>query len=71
MLSGPYHRLNDSYIRRRSIHTVDIGVNISERKCGTERKKKRKKRESIFFPPTGGTTYTVIHRLNLHGFCPS
>ena len=30
-----------------------IGVNISERKSGTERTKKRKKRELVFFPPPG------------------
>ena len=28
-----------------------IGVNISERKSGTERTKKRKKRESVMFSP--------------------
>ena len=30
-----------------------IGVNISERKSGTERTKKRKKRELLCFPPPG------------------
>ena len=31
-----------------------IGVNISERKSGTERTKRRKKRELVFLPPPGG-----------------
>ena len=30
-----------------------IGVNIGERKSGTERTKKRKKRELVFSPPPG------------------
>ena len=50
-----------------------IGVNISERKSGTERPKKRKKREFVFFsPPSGGATATVVHCLHdtVHRFCP-
>ena len=38
------------------------GVNISERKSGTE-KKKRKKRYLVPPPPPGGATGTVVHRL--------
>ena len=41
-----------------------IGVNISERKSGTEWTKKRKKRELVFCPPPGGATGTVVHRLD-------
>ena len=41
-----------------------IGVNISERKSGTERTKKRKKRESVIFSPPGGATDTAVHRLD-------
>ena len=41
-----------------------IGVNISERKIGTERTKKRKKRELVFFPPPGCATGTVVRRLD-------
>ena len=41
-----------------------IGVNISERKSGTERTKKRKKQEFVFFPPPVGTAGTVVHRLD-------
>ena len=32
---------------------VKIGVNMTERKSGTERTKKRKKRELVFFQPPG------------------
>ena len=38
-----------------------IGVNISERKSGTERKKKRKKRELVCFPTDRGRN--GVHRL--------
>ena len=38
-----------------------IGVNISERKSGTERTKKRKKRELICFPTARGRN--GVHRL--------
>ena len=34
-----------------------IGVNVSERKSGTERTKKRKKREFVFFPTTRGRNW--------------
>ena len=37
-----------------------IGVNISERKSGTERPKKRKKRELVCFPTARGATDTVV-----------
>ena len=50
-----------------------IGVNISERKSGTERtkkRKKRKKRELVFFPPPGGATGIVIHRLDATRILP-
>ena len=40
---------------------LHIGVNISERKSGTERTKKRKKRELVFPPPPGGANGTVVH----------
>ena len=36
-----------------------IGVNISERKSGTERTKKRKKLELVFPPPTRGHNWYV------------
>ena len=52
--------LNGSKVRRMQY----IGVNISERKSGTERKKKRKKRELVFLPPPGSATGTLVHRLN-------
>ena len=38
-----------------------IGVNISERKSGTEPKKKRKKRELVCFPTARGCN--EVHRL--------
>ena len=44
-----------------------IGVNISERKSGTERKKKREKREVVCFPTARGRN--GVHRL--YGYCPS
>ena len=50
---------------------VAIGVNISERKSGTERTKKRKKRELVFFPPPGGASFTLSRVYTLHRFCPS
>ena len=40
---------------------VVIGVNISERKSGTERTKKRKKRELVCFPTARGCN--GVHRL--------
>ena len=40
---------------------IDIGVNISERKIGTERTKKRKKRELVCFPTARGRN--GVHRL--------
>ena len=45
---------------------IRIGVNISERKSGTERTKKRKKRELVwvFFSPPGGATDTVVHLID-------
>ena len=39
----------------------NIGVNISERKSGTERTKKRKKRELVFFSTARGRN--VVHHL--------
>ena len=42
---------------------IYIGVNISERKSGTERTKKRQKRELVFFT-TRGATGTGVHRLD-------
>ena len=41
-----------------------IGVNIRERKSGTEPTKKRKKRELVFSPPPGGANGTVVHSLD-------
>ena len=38
------------------VHFNIIGVNISERKSGTERTKKREKWELVFFLPLGGAT---------------
>ena len=40
-----------------------IGVNISERKSGTEQTKKSKKLELVFFT-TRGASGTVVHRLD-------
>ena len=48
--------LSYGVLAQLSIHTDFIGVNISERKSGTERTKKR---ESVFFPPPEGATGTV------------
>ena len=52
-----------------------IGVNISERKSGTERTKKRKKRELVCFSHRQGaqrsTSPTDQCDRRLHGFCPS
>ena len=52
--------------------TNSIGVNISERKSGTEQTKKRKKRELVFFPPPGGAIGTVVglHRLDAKRILP-
>ena len=36
---------------------LPIGVNISERKSGTERTKKRKKRELVCFPTARGSNW--------------
>ena len=47
-----------------------IGVNISERKSGTEGTKKRKKREFVFSPTTMGATGTVVHRLDATPILP-
>ena len=44
-----------------------IGVNISERKSGTERTKKR---ELVFPPPPEGATGTVVHRLDATRILP-
>ena len=41
-------------------YVVYIGVNISERKSGTETTKKRKKRESVLFSPPGGAIDTAV-----------
>ena len=49
---------------------IIIGVNISERKSGTERTKKRKKRELVFFPPPSGATGTVVHCLGATRILP-
>ena len=51
---------------------VYIGVNISERKSGTERTKKQKKLEFVFFPTTRGRNwYCSTSSWTLHKFCPS
>ena len=49
-----------------------IGVNISERKSGTERTKKRKKRELVFFTAwtAGVATGAVVHRLDATQILP-
>ena len=49
-----------------------IGVNMSERKSGTERTKKRKKRELVFFSPPVGANGTVVclHRLDVTRILP-
>ena len=50
----------------------DIGVNISERKSGTERTKKRKKRELVCFSHRqGAQRSTSPIDQAIHGFCPS
>ena len=51
---------------------LGVGVNISERKSGTERTKKRKKRELVCFPTSRGRN--GVHRLRIsaiHGVCPT
>ena len=49
-----------------------IGVNIRERKNGTERMKRRKKRELVMMSTAMGATGTVVYNVQtLHGFCPS
>ena len=49
-----------------------IGVNISERKSGTERPKKRKKLEFVFFPQRQGAQLIQLYIVYMiHGFCPS
>ena len=51
------------------LSTPVIGVNISERKSGTEGTKQR---ELVFSPPPGGATGTVIYHLDAtRGFCSS
>ena len=50
-----------------------IGVNISERKSGTERTKKRKKRELVCFSHRQGaqrSTSPIDQCDTVHGFCP-
>ena len=50
---------------------IYIGVNVSERKSGTERSKKRKKRELVFSPPPpGGATDAPVHRLDATRILP-
>ena len=44
-----------------------IGVNISERKSGTERTKKR---ELVFFSTSRGRNGTVVHRLDATPILP-
>ena len=39
------------------MQNVKLGVNISERKSGTERTKKRKKREFVFITARGRNWY--------------
>ena len=47
------------------MYTYDtIGVNISERKSGTEQTKQRKKLELVFFPTAKGATGSLVHRLD-------
>ena len=50
-----------------------MGVNISERKSGTERTKKRKKRELVcFLTARGATEYMYCLQIRaIHGFCTS
>ena len=56
---------NDCSVAKQQFYCRSfIGVNICERKSGTERTKKRKKRELVFFPPSGGATGTLVHRLD-------
>ena len=49
------HACMHAHFNRRGTHL--IGVNISERKSGTERTKKRKKRELVFFLTTRGCNW--------------
>ena len=53
-LSGPFIK----WFSRKTIKS--IGVNISERKRGTERTKKRKKLELVIFSPPEIATSTVV-----------
>ena len=63
---------NNLFIRKKFqlLSTPCIGVNINERKSGTERTKKRKKRELVFFPTARGATGTVVHHLDTTRILP-
>ena len=53
------------------LRQVYIGVNISERKSGTERTKKHKKLElAFFFSQPGGAIGTVVHCLDAKRILP-
>ena len=70
--SGQHQRLDTAFgpPEMNAGDTKYIGVNISERKSGTEWTKKRKKQELMFFPPPGGATGTVVHRLDTTPILP-
>ena len=55
----------------KRVDVYNIGVNISERKSGTERTKKRKKWELVLFVhPPGGASGTVVHSLDATRILP-
>ena len=61
----PEHYKTTQHVNQQNrMGNVCLGVNISERKSGTEPTKKRKKRELVGFPPPGGANGTVVHRLD-------
>ena len=56
--------INNTYpVYGSAYYCVTLGVNISERKSGTERTKKAEK-EGVRFSTTWGATGTVLHRLD-------
>ena len=51
-----------SVVSQKKFLACFIGVNISERKSGTERTKRRKKLELVIFPPPRGATGSTSSR---------
>ena len=56
--------MNNTYpVCGSAYYCVTVGVNISERKSGTERTKRRKKQELVFSTARGATG-AVLHRVD-------